>query len=77
VTDYSDDTHPPEIDPIKHATDASAGRSSSGPSPASFRQSGRYTRCQVTASTPKPEGGDPMQVQRAGDTGSVQPTTEA
>jgi hypothetical protein len=36
---------------------ASAGRSSSGSSPASFRQSGRYTRCQVTASTPKPEGG--------------------
>jgi hypothetical protein len=32
-------------------------RSSSGSSPASFRQSGRYTRCHVTASTLKPEGG--------------------
>jgi hypothetical protein len=36
---------------------ASVGRSSSGSSPASFRQSGRYTLCHVTASTPKPEGG--------------------
>jgi RNA-directed DNA polymerase len=33
----------------------------------------RLVARQVTASTPKPEGGDPMQVQRAGDTGSVQP----
>src|SRR5258707_15597203 len=37
---------------------ASAGRgSSSCASPASFRRSERYTRCLVTASTPKPEGG--------------------
>jgi hypothetical protein len=35
----------------------SAGSSSSGPSPSSFRQSGRYTRCHATASTSKPEGG--------------------
>src|SRR2546428_4085112 len=30
---------------------------SSSASPASFRQSERYTRCLVTASTPEPEGG--------------------
>src|SRR5262249_43993489 len=36
---------------------ASAGRSLSGSSTASFRQSRHYTRCHVTASTPKPEGG--------------------
>jgi hypothetical protein len=34
----------------------SAGRGSSGSSSASFRQSGRYTRSHVTASTPTPEG---------------------
>src|SRR6059036_3518712 len=36
---------------------ASAGRGSSSASPASFRQSERYTRCLVTASTPEHEGG--------------------
>src|ERR1700726_2847672 len=36
---------------------ASAGRGSSSSPPASFRQSEPYTRCLVTASTPKPEGG--------------------
>src|SRR5439155_1662851 len=36
---------------------ATAGRGSSSASPASFRQSERYTRCLVTASTPEPEGG--------------------
>src|SRR5438034_7328760 len=40
--------------PKRHA---SAGRGSSSASPASFRQSERYTRCLVTASTPEPEGG--------------------
>src|SRR5438128_3503761 len=34
-----------------------AGRGSSSASPASFRQSERYIRCLVTASTPEPEGG--------------------
>jgi hypothetical protein len=33
------------------------GRPRAGSSLASFRQSGRYTRCHVTASTPKPEAG--------------------
>jgi hypothetical protein len=35
----------------------SPGSASSASSIASFRQSRHYTRCPVTASTPKPEGG--------------------